>query len=60
MNQMRLKLNTDKTEFLLTGHAKQLKKCHIEEISLDGDMIPRSEVVRCLGAFIDQNLDFSQ
>ena len=35
MDSMRLKLNSDKTEFILFGYRAQLKKCIIEEIKCE-------------------------
>ena len=58
MDKMRLKLNTDKTEFILIGNEVQLKKCITSSLQVGSDEVKVSEVVRCLGAFIDKNLSF--
>ena len=56
MNSMRLKLNTDKTEFVQFGYRAQLSKCKIKTFNADGDTVELSTSVRCLGAFLDSNL----
>ena len=39
MDSMRLKLNSDKTEFILFGYRAQLQKCITEEINVNADII---------------------
>ena len=58
MDSVRLKLNSDKTEFIYFGTTHQLKKCLTDSIDVNGDHIIRSETVRYLGAFLDQLLNF--
>ena len=45
MDSVWLKLNSDKTEFIYFGTKHQLKKCHIDSIDVNGDLITRSESV---------------
>ena len=45
MDSVRLKLNSDKTEFIYFGTTHQLKKCLIDSIDVNGDLITRSEIV---------------
>ena len=53
MNDMRLKLNSDKTEIINFGSAPQLKKIHHKELELDGTVIKFSDCARSLGAHHD-------
>ena len=45
MDSVRLKLNSDKTEFIYFGTTHQLKKCLIDSIDVNGNLITRSEIV---------------
>ena len=60
MDSMRLKLNPDKTEFVIFGSPPQMKKVKCEHIELLSDTIKRSDVVKCLGTLLDSNLNFKQ
>ena len=51
----RLKLNTDKTQFILLGIRQQLVKVKRKSVSLDGMDIPFSDDVTCLGVVFDTN-----
>ena len=57
---MHLKLNPDKTEYILFGSWQQLKKISPEPLNAQGDSIPVSELLRYLGGFLDQNLNFKK
>ena len=58
MTANRLKLNTDKTQFIWHGTRVQLMKVDINSIKLDGFNIPVSTEVRCLGVVLDGELTF--
>ena len=58
MTSMRLKLNPDKTEFLLIGYYKQLCKVTNHHITVDNQEIIASDGVKCLGAWVDKHLTF--
>ena len=58
MNQMKLKLNASKTEFIIFGGPVQLAKVQTTQFTAGDSMIPRSESVRILGAFFNQSLNF--
>ena len=60
MTGSRLKLNTDKTQFIRHGTRVQLSKVSINEIELDGVSIPMSTTVRCLGVMLDGELSFAE
>ena len=59
MTSMRLKLNPDKTEFIVFGGRVQLAKLTTKSLLLNDADIPRSPVVKCLGTHIDKNLKFT-
>ena len=58
MDDMRLKLNPDKTEFSFFGNSIQLQKCITSSFCANGEQIPLSEEVKCLGVFLDRNINF--
>ena len=60
MNLVKLKMNTEKTEFIILGHSKQLEKCVTQQINVVGDMIDRSSCICYLGAFLDENLTLKE
>ena len=59
MDTMHLKLNPDKTEYILFCSWQQLKKTSQEPLDAQGDHIVVNKVVRYLG-FLDQNLNFKK
>ena len=60
MDHNRLKMNSDKTEFILIGSKQQLQKCHTKEININSKNITRLETIKYLGAWIDSNLSFKR
>ena len=58
MDSNRLKMNATKTEFIMFSSKKQLQKCITEELKVNEDMIPTSEIMQYLGAWLDQHLSF--
>ena len=60
MDTMCLKLNPDKTEYILFGSQQQLKKTSPEPLDAHGDTIAVSDAVRYLGGFLDQHLNFKK
>ena len=60
MDSMRLKMNPDKTEFMLFGSTHQLKKVAVPSINLLDQTIEVTDYVRCLGAHLDASLTLSQ
>ena len=57
---MCLKLNSDETEYILFGSQAQLKKISPEPLNAHDNLIEISKVVRYLGGFLDQQLNFKQ
>jgi hypothetical protein len=58
MDKNKLKMNTSKTEFLITGSRQQIAKCSIKDIIIAGDVVSRSEVMAYLGVLFDSTLSF--
>ena len=51
-------MNATKTEFIMFGSKKQLQKCTTETLKVNDDMVPISETIKYLGAWLDQHLSF--
>ena len=60
MDQVRLKMNNSKTEFIYFGWPSQLEKCITRKIDVNGEEIARADHTRYLGAYLNQKLDFKQ
>ena len=58
MNQNRLKMNTEKTEFIIFGSGQNLPKCSTENINVCGDVVECSNKIRLLGMWLDTGLTF--
>ena len=57
MTGMRLKLNPEKTEFIIIGNSPQLKKLTTKSINAGNSTVERTNVVKCLGTYVDENLN---
>ena len=55
----RLKMNPTKTEFIYFGSRQMLEKCEIEFLNVTGDIINRTDLIRCLGVWLDSQLSFN-
>ena len=53
-------MNSSKTEFILFGHPKQLKKCSSNYLKVCGDDVRLSVDVRYMGVYLDSQLIFKQ
>ena len=56
MDTMYLKLNPDKTRFIMFSYRNQLDKCKTSYVTISGSTIPRSLSVKYLGVTLDENL----
>ena len=56
MDENKLKMNNDKTEFILFGSRQQLRKTHTTILDVNSVFIDRSDCVRYLGADLDERL----
>ena len=52
MNRNKLKINEDKTEFLIAGTSQQHEKVLFDSFSVSGTIIPASPCVKNLGVII--------
>ena len=60
MDATHLKMNPAKTEFIYFGHTVQLKICTENTINIAGNLIVRSNTIKYLAVWMDQNLTFKQ
>ena len=60
MDQVRLKMNDSKTEFIYFGWPSQLDKCITQHINVNGEHIEKAEITKYLGAYLDSKLDFKE
>ena len=58
VNVNRLKMNTDKMEFILFGSRYHLPKCKTRSINICGDIVVKSSKIKLLGVWLDENLSF--
>ena len=58
MDKMRLKMNPSKTEFIYFGFNRQLAKCTTQELKVAGDLIPRTDLIRYLGVWLNAGLNY--
>ena len=58
MDSNRLKMNATKTEFIMFGSKKQLQKCTTKTLKVNDNMVPVSNIIEYLGAWLDQHLSF--
>jgi len=59
MTSNRLKVNSDKTDFIWLGSKQQLAKIQCQSICLNGVHIPVYTEVTCLGVQLDSQLTFT-
>ena len=60
MDQVRLKMNENKTKFIYFGWPSQLEKCIGTSININGEEIMRANTTKYLGAYLDSKLDFRE
>ena len=60
MDTMHLKLNPEKTEFIMFGNRNQQDKCKTSHVTISGSIIPKSPSVKYLGVTLDQNLNLKE
>ena len=58
MDEMRLKMNPSKTEFIYFGFNRQVTKCNTHEMNVAGDLIPRTDLIHYLGVWLDAGLTY--
>ena len=60
MDQVRLKMNSAKTEFIYFGGRIQLSKCVVTHLNINGELEERATVIKYLGAWLDAKLSFKE
>ena len=60
MDTMHLKLNPNKTKFIMFGYRNQLDKCKTSYVTISGSTIPKSPSVKYLGITLDENLNLKE
>ena len=60
MDTMHLKLNPDKTKFIIFGYRNQLVKCTTSYVTISDSIIPKSPSVKYLGVTLDENLNLKE
>ena len=60
MVQNRLKMNENKTEFVMFGSRRLLDRCSVSNITVGDSTVLRSLVIRFLGVQLDEHLYFKQ
>ena len=60
VDQVHLKMNDSKTEFIYFGGNRQLEKCIIDKIDVNGEDIQRVELTRYLGVYFNPSLNFKE
>ena len=55
MNNSKLKLNEEKTEFIIFGLARQKAKLKINQLQLANTVVKSADSVRNLGAYLDSD-----
>ena len=60
MDGMRLKLNPDKTEFIIFGSRQQLTKLNTKSIEVGDTAVTTTPVVKCLGTHLDAYLKMTE
>ena len=55
---MRLKMNEEKTEFILCGSRSKLQQCITQILNVNGVHIPRNDCVKYVGGYIHSQLNF--
>ena len=58
IDQVWLKMNDSKTEFIYFGWPSQLGKCITNSININNEIVERATSTKYLGAYLDSRLDF--
>ena len=60
MDSMRIKLKSDKTEYIQLRSRQQIRKIDTSPINANGNLIPMSYSMQYMGGYLDTNLTFSE
>ena len=56
MDYNRLKMNGERTEFIIYGLRQQLKKCVTNNINVTGEVVEKMDCIKYLGVWLDATL----
>ena len=59
MNENRLKMNNNKTEFIIFGSKPQLDKCKTKTLNVNDTEIEHADKIKYLGVILDQKLNLN-
>ena len=60
MDQVRLKMNSVKTEFIYFRSKVQLGKCVVTHLDVNDEIVERATKIKYLGAWLDAQLTFKE
>ena len=60
MDQLRLKMNSAKTEFIHFGSRIQLIECVVTHLNVNGVLVERATLIKYLGAWLDAQFPFKE
>ena len=60
MDQVRLKMNSAKTEFIYFGRRIQLSKCVVTHFNVNGELMERATLIKYLETWLDAQLSFKE
>ena len=60
MNENRLKMNNNKTKFIIFGSKPQLDKCKTKTLNVNDTEIEHADKIKYLGVLLDQKLNLKQ
>ena len=60
MDQVKLKMNSAKTEFIYFGSRIQLNKCVVTHLNVNGELVERATLIKYLRAWLDVQLSFKE
>ena len=58
MDQNRLKMNNEKTEFIVFASCQLMPKCETKTLCVNGVNVEQAEVIKYLGVWMDQHMTF--
>ena len=56
MDHNRLKMNGEKTEFIIYGSRQHLYKCVTNNINVTGEVVDKADCIKYLGVWLDATL----
>lgn len=60
MTKNRLRMNPDKTEFIIFGSSQQLKKCKTQELTVCNKQVKKTSHIKFVGAYLDEELNMKK